>query len=59
MLAKVTSDASEFIQTMNDRYTRPSGEDLANENQEGEQQVSEQKGSATAPGMQAVSAGDD
>lgn len=31
-LAQVTADASDFIQTMNDRYTRPSGKDSA-ENQ--------------------------
>ena len=28
-LAQVTADASDFIQTMNDRYTRPSGKDAA------------------------------
>jgi len=26
LLAEVTADACEFIQTMNDRYTRPSGD---------------------------------
>jgi hypothetical protein len=26
VLAEVTADASEFIQTMNDRYTKPSGD---------------------------------
>ena len=30
-LEKVVADAGEFIQTMNDRYTRPSGEILASE----------------------------
>ena len=59
VLAQVTSDASEFIQKMNDRYTRPSGEDLANEQRVGEQKLGEQQGSATAPDLQAVSAGDD
>jgi len=31
-LAQVTADACEFIQTMNDRYTRPSGEKIQLEN---------------------------
>jgi hypothetical protein len=51
ILTEVTADASEFIQTMNDRYTRPSGEKRQQEITPVEQSATAEDVTAASPEM--------
>jgi len=51
ILTAVTADASEFIQTMNDRYTRPSGEKQQQEITQVEQSTTAEDVTAANPEM--------